>query len=146
MFQLFVEENTEAREELRDFIARLSDQDLARPLGDGWTMAGILGHLAFWDYRALQLLKKWEITGVKTSPADADTINDAMRPLLLAIPPRRAAAMAMEAAAAVDKEIVSLPRELISQIESQATTFRLNRGAHRKEHIGQMESALSLDK
>jgi hypothetical protein len=41
-------------------------------------------------------------------------INDGMKPLLLAIPPRRVAEMAMEAATAIDKEIEVLSPDLIA--------------------------------
>jgi len=142
----FVEENIQQGERLHSLVARLSDQDLVRPLYDGWTVAGILGHMAFWDYRALLLIKRWKQTGVKPSPVDVDAINDAMCPLLLAIPPRKVAEIALEAATAIDKEIEGLSPDLIAQIECNATTFRLNRGTHRKEHIGQIESAQSLSK
>jgi len=138
-----IEENTRQRERLRGLIGRVSDQDLARPLGDGWTMAGFLGHLAFWDYRALLLIKRWKQTGVSPSPVDVDAINDGMKPLLLAIPPRRVAEMALEAATATDREIEGLSSDLIAQIEAQGTNFRLNRGLHRKAHMDQIETAIS---
>ena len=143
MSMLDIEENTRQRERLRALLARINDQDLARPLGDGWTVAGFLGHLAFWDSRALLLIKRWKQTGVKPSPVDVDGINDAMKPLLLAIPPRRIAEMAMEAATAIDKEIEVLSPDLIAQIEAQGTNFRLNRGLHRKAHMDQIETAIS---
>ena len=85
--------------------------------------------------------------GVKQPSAmDVDVINDAMRHLLLAIPPRKAAEMALEAAAATDKEIEGLSPDLIAQIEALGSSFRLNRGKHRLEHLDQIESALSLKK
>ena len=139
----YIEENTQQRERLRSLLARLSDQDLARPLGDGWTVAGFLGHVAFWDSRALLLIRKWKQTGIKPSPVDVDAINDAMKPLLLAIPPRRAAEKAMEAATAIDKEIEVSSPDLIAQIEAQGLNFRLNRGLHRKAHMDEIETALS---
>ncbi len=137
------EENTRQRERLRTLLARLTDQDLAHPLADGWTVAGFLGHLAFWDYRALQLIRRWKQTGVQSSAADVDVMNDSMKPLLLAIPPRRVAEMVMEAAVAVDKEIEELSPDLIAQIEAQATNFRLNRGHHRSAHIHDIEMGVS---
>ena len=106
-------------------------------------MAGALGHLAFWDSRALLLIKRWKQTGVKRSPVDVDAINDAMKPLLPAIPPRRVAEMAMEAATAMDEKIEVLSPDLIAQIEAQGTNFRLNRGLHRKAHVDQIETAIS---
>ena len=143
MSRSYVEENTEQRERIRDLLARLSDQDLALPLGDGWTVAGLLGHLAFWDHRALLLIGRWKQTGVGPSPVDVDAINDAMKPLLLSVPPRKAAEIAMETAAVIDKEMEVLSADLIAQIEAQATNFRLNRGLHRKVHMDQIEAALS---
>jgi len=145
MSSSFIEENAQQRERLSTLLGRLSDRDLARPLYADWTVAGILGHMAFWDFRALVLLKRWKQMGVQQSAAmDVDAINDAMRPLLLAIPPRKAAGIALEAASAIDKEIEGLSPDLIAQIEAQASTFRINRAKHRLEHIDQIESALSL--
>jgi len=147
MSRSFMEENAQQRDRLRTLLDRLSDRDLARPLYTDWTVAGILGHLAFWDYRAFTLIRRWKQTGAKQPSAmDVDVINDAMRHLLLAIHPRKAAEMALEAAAAIDKEIEGLSPELIAQIEAFGSSFRLNRGTHRREHIDQIESALSLKK
>src|SRR3972149_3651004 len=88
----YVAENTATRERLKALVARLSDDDLRRPLEEGWTVGATLAHIAFWDQRALRLLEKWERQGVSPSPlpADVDAINDAMRALCLAIPPRQA--------------------------------------------------------
>ncbi len=147
MSRSFIEDNARQRERLRSLLSRLSDRDLARPLHADWTIAGMLGHLAFWDYRAFTLIRRWKQMGVKQPSAmDVDVINDAMRPLLLAIPPRKAAEMALEAAAAIDKEIEGLSPDLITQIEALGSSFRLNRGTHRLEHIDQIESALPLKK
>jgi hypothetical protein len=139
----FREENARQRERLRNLISRLKDQDLARPLEAGWTVAAALAHLAFWDYRALVLLKRWKQTGVQNSPIDADAVNDALLPLAMGLPPRKAAEIALEAASAIDKQIEILSPEFIAEIEAKAPTFRLNRAAHRQDHLTQMENALS---
>ena len=147
MSRSFIEENAQQREKLRTLLSRLRDRDLTRPLYADWTVAGILGHLAFWDYRAFILIRRWRQTGVKQPSAmDVDVINDAMRPLLLALPPRKVAEMALEAATAIDEEIEGLSPELITQIEAFGSSFRLNRGKHRLEHLDQIESTLSLKK
>jgi hypothetical protein len=147
MSRSFIKENSQQRERLRMLLSRLSDRDLARAVYADWTVAGILGHLAFWDYRALILLKRWKEADVKEPSAiDVHAVNDAMRPLLLAIPPRQAAAMALEAAAAIDREIEGLSPDLVARIEALGSGFRLNRSAHRLEHIDQIESALTLKK
>ncbi len=87
----YVTENEAQRERLRALVARLSDAELDRPLPAGWTIAGVLGHLAFWDQRILVLLERWEQQGASAVPralnyADVDDwINDAAKPLLLAL-------------------------------------------------------------
>ncbi len=147
MSRSFVGENAQQRERLRALLSGLSDQELAQPLYADWTVAGILGHMAFWDYRALVLIRRWKQMGVKGASAmDVHAINDAMRPLLLAIPPRKAAEIVLEAAAAIDKEIEGLSPDLIAKIEALGPSFRLNRGTHRLEHSDQIEAALSLKK
>src|SRR5882672_2875973 len=54
----YIARNETERTRLRALVARLSDTDLARPLPAGWTVAGVLAHLAFWDQRALALLER----------------------------------------------------------------------------------------
>ena len=65
----YVERNTHERERLRGLVARLTDDDLRRLVTDRWTVADMLGHLAFWDARALSLAEKLE-AGVPFVPAD----------------------------------------------------------------------------
>jgi hypothetical protein len=146
MLKAYVEESAQQRERLRSLLNRLSDQDLIHPLEEGLTVSGLLGHLAFWDQRALLLIRSWKQKGVKPSPLDIDVTNDALRPLLLAIPPRRAGELALKAAGAVDQEIETLSPDLIVEIEAKVPNLRLNRGKHRMEHIAEIESALSKEK
>ena len=51
----YVAENEVERKRLASLVARLSDQDLARPMPGGWTVASVLGHVAFWDQRIIAL-------------------------------------------------------------------------------------------
>src|SRR5947207_7187070 len=85
----FVAQNDAERARLEKLVGRLSDGDLQRPLPAGWTVAGVLTHLAFWDQRAFLLLDRWQKDG-KTPPAnaeeDVDWINDAAKPMFLALP------------------------------------------------------------
>src|SRR5438270_13520643 len=98
----YVERNAEEQERLRALVSRLSDEELRRQVNDSWTVAGVLGHIAFWDARVLALADKLE-AGVPFSPSDAepedvDWINDATRPLIHAIAPRQVAALAVHVA------------------------------------------------
>ena len=133
-----VEKNQQQLERLEALLLQLSDADLLRETGDGWTVAALLAHLAFWDTRALNLLKRWMAEGVSPSPIDPDTVNDAMLPLLRAIPPRAAAQMALDAARAVNRMVESVPAELVPAIDAQGNRF-LRRWMHREMHVEEME-------
>ena len=84
----FVAENAKARERLCSLVARLTDEELSLPLGNDWTIAVALAHLAFWDQRSLVLMRKWKQSGVELSPIDIDVTNDHSCPIWRAIPPR----------------------------------------------------------
>jgi hypothetical protein len=57
MTNQYAQPNTAERVHLEKVIARLSPSDHGRPAGGpGWTVGGLLAHLAFWDTRALVLL------------------------------------------------------------------------------------------
>src|SRR4029079_9514198 len=44
----YVQDNTRQRERLRALIERLDDEALSLPVNEYWTVAGVLGHLAYW--------------------------------------------------------------------------------------------------
>lgn len=43
----YVERNTRELERMRALVARLSDDDLDRAVNEHWTVAAVLGHIAF---------------------------------------------------------------------------------------------------
>jgi hypothetical protein len=94
----YIEANTKGRERLCGLASRLSDEELELQAGDDWTVAAILAHLAFWDHRVLELIRCWKKVGVGRSPIDIDNVNDAMKPLCLAIPGREAASLTVPGA------------------------------------------------
>ncbi len=49
----FVEKNRASTTRIRELAASLSDDDLKRPVGEHWTVAVALAHIAFWDRRVL---------------------------------------------------------------------------------------------
>ncbi len=144
----FVAQNDAERRRLRTLVARLSDQELARPLPTGWTVAGVLGHLAFWDQRILVLLERWQKDGVAAvpqalNPSDVDWINDAAKPLLLGLPARRAAELAVSIAEAVDGKAARLGEAFLSRNAGAGNPVNLLRAEHRREHLDEIEGALS---
>src|SRR4029453_2968350 len=81
----YIAENTAERERLIALVNGLTDEQLAQPREASWTVAAVLAHLAFWDQRALVLLKKWTQEGIGPSAMDVNVVNEAMRPHCLAI-------------------------------------------------------------
>lgn len=138
----FVTENAQERERLLFLVARLTDEELSLPLGNGWTIAVALAHLAFWDLRSLFLMRKWKKSGVELSPIDIDLTNDSLLSLWLALPPRTAANLAVSSAEAIDRELEEASSDLITAIENLGEKFRLYRSMHRKLHLDRIDEIL----
>ncbi len=140
-----VEQNTRERERLRALVARLSDDELRSAVNEHWTVAGVLGHIAFWDARALWLADKLE-RGVPFSPSDdepedVDWINDSTRPLIHAIEPRDAAQLAVQLAEETDRRVASLDHDRMYPKDAHSP-LNLLRAEHRAEHLDDIEAAL----
>jgi len=142
----YIARNDAERARLRALVARLSDADLARPMPGGWTVAAVLAHLAFWDQRIMVLLERWEQSPSAVPPvineADVDWVNDAAKPHFLAMPPRRAAELAVAIAEAVDAKVAALPDDLLARNEAAGKPLFMTRAEHRKEHLSEIEHAL----
>jgi len=141
----YIAQNDAERSRLRGLVGRLSDADLVRAMPAGWTVAGILAHLAFWDQRILVLLEQWE-RSPSTPPrieneADTDWINDASKPLLLALAPRQAANLAVAIAETVDGKVAALPDDLVARNAAAGSPLNLLRAEHRAEHLREIEHA-----
>ena len=71
----YIEVNTRERERLRAFIERVDDAALAAPANEYWTVAGVLGHLAYWDSRVLVFAEKID-RGEPWVPSDEEPEGD----------------------------------------------------------------------
>jgi uncharacterized damage-inducible protein DinB len=143
----YVAENEFERKRLASLVARLSDQDLARPMPGGWTVASVLGHVAFWDQRIIALIEEWRRAGVGTPPKALDEgivdwINDATKPLLLAVAPRRAAELTLSIAESTDRMVAGLSEEFLAANGRAGSPVNVHRALHRREHIDEIETAL----
>jgi hypothetical protein len=141
----YIQPNTRERERMRDIIRRATDDDLRHPVNRHWTVAGVLGHIAFWDGRQLALTDKLErgipFTESDNEPEDVDWINDASRPLIHAIDPRKAAELALQIAGEIDARVASIPPSKMWPEDRQSLINPL-RAAHRGEHLDEIEAAL----
>lgn len=135
-------DNNASRQRLENLATRLSDGDLARVLSNGWTVASLFAHLCFLDRRVLVLLQRWKATGVHDSPLDSYAMNEASKPIFIALDSRTALRLCLDAAIEVDAEISGIGPELIEQINASKNWFRLNRALHRNHHLDQIEQLL----
>lgn len=147
----FVAENEAELTRLRNLVDALSDDELAEPMEAGWTVAAVLGHLAFWDYRIVTLVDRWGADG-KGTPPDApgsydqeavDWINDAGKPLILAMPPRVVAEAAVDAATEADRRVADLSDDLLATNERTGNYINPLRADHRREHLDDIEQTRS---
>jgi hypothetical protein len=138
----YIQENARALARLRDLIAKLSDADLQRPLGGGWTVATALTHLAFWDRARLTALERWQTRGVPDGGNDSESVNAGVQMLSGAIPPRTTAQLAIASAEALDAALEQIAPELAAAIDASSSRALLRRSVHRNEHIDQIERAL----
>ncbi|HET7009278.1 MAG TPA: DinB family protein, partial [Anaerolineales bacterium] len=137
----FLEDNLKSTRRMEALAQGLSDEDLLRLTPDGWTVAALFAHMAFWDRRVLVLTRRWKEKGFDESPIDADAVNDALKPLFLALDPHTAVQLALSAAKATDAELVTLTSEMLERIQAGSTHFRPNRALHRGGHMAQIEAA-----
>jgi hypothetical protein len=141
----YIKTNDAERARLKAFVAKASDADLSQPMPAGWTVSGVLGHLAFWDQRILSLLDQWETKNIIPRieiAADVDWINDAAKPMFMALPPRKAAEIVVAIAEAVDTRVAALSDSAIERNVAAGTPLNLSRSIHRKEHLDEIEQVL----
>lgn len=145
MDRSYTAENDAERQRLKSFVARLSDADMAHPLGPHWTICVGLAHLAFWDRLWRAKFDEWERVGAVTMPAAdlplARAINDGMLTWWRTISPLQARHEVIAAAEAVDSKAERLPAPLVDAILS-VRPRTLIRATHRREHLDEMERAL----
>ena len=141
-----VARNDAERERLRVLVARLSDEELARPLAEGWSVGAVFAHLAFWDRLALA---RWRRHLQEAKPIVS--LDDGLEHLInaagleqwLALPPREAARQAVAAAEELDRTIQDLPPGAVETARAEGFRRMLDRSAHRREHLDEIERALT---
>lgn len=137
----FVEENRAATARIVALAARLSDEELQQPVGEHWTVAIALAHLAFWDRRVLLSLEESERAGKLVVHEVNLLVNDISLPLWAAIPPREAARLAVEAAQAVDERLATYPASLLAEAYAHNERW-VRRAIHRHGHLDEIDRAL----
>ena len=139
----YVEANRRSLERMATFVETATDDDLRTEMPAGWTVAAVLGHLAFWDQRVQVVLDMVE-EGVKPPPYDegsVDWINDTAKRFLLAMEPRAVARLALEIATTTDERVAHLSDDVLD--EATQLWFTERRCDDRNEHLDEIEQALA---
>jgi mycothiol maleylpyruvate isomerase-like protein len=141
----YIAENDRERRRLEALVGKLDDAALSRAMPAGWTVAGVLAHLAFWDQRIVVLIEllKHGATVATEDPIQVDWINDAAKPMQLALPPRLAATLAVETARATDHAVTTLSDELLVRNAAGGSPINVLRAEHRRQHLDEIERALA---
>jgi hypothetical protein len=140
MDRSFVELNRASTERIRRMAAR-PDEELQRPVGEHWTGAIVLAHLAFWDRRVLYVLDKTAQDGKLFIPAIGIFVNDLSLPLWAAVPPRDAGRIAIQSAETLDRRLETFPEALLEEIYAYNPRW-VDRSLHRGEHLEEAEKSI----
>jgi hypothetical protein len=144
----YTKENNQSRKRLQKLVNVITDEELNMVIyEEGWTIAAALGHLAFWDERRAAVVRYWKQRGVQASGiagTDTHVLNDALVPFFLAIPVRKLAKLAVQAAEKADKALEELPVEMLPSIEALGDIHALNRSIHRKIHLDEIDTLLKV--
>jgi DinB superfamily len=142
----YIARNDASRERLSARLDDLTVDELMTPVEGGWTVGGLLAHLAFWDRLVEQ---RWALAARegKTTPIGledelTDLINDAAAPAWLAVNAARISGIVLEAASAVDSVVAEVSDESVSGIEGEGRPRLLDRSRHRALHLDAIEGVL----
>ncbi len=141
MDRSYIEKNRASTNRIRELAARLSDEEMLHPVGEHWTVSVVFAHLAFWDRRVMYVLDMTEREEKVFIPEIVIFVNDLSLPLWAAIPPRKAASIAIETAETLDKRLEEFPPALLEEIYAYNKRW-VERSMHRGEHLDEAEAAL----
>jgi hypothetical protein len=128
-------------------IEALGPSDYGIEAEGGWTVGGLLGHIAFWDRF---VAARWQNAhdSRRSSPVPlpdgiADMINAASIPIWLVLPPATVASLVIGGAEQVDEAIELLSDAAFQAIAADGRRGLVDRSIHRGEHLEAIERALA---
>jgi hypothetical protein len=138
--------NREALERLRR-LTSLTDAELAKNAGNGWNVATVLGHMAFFDRLLVPRWDTYEKDGVfaELTPNHFDLINYAGAGDWSALPQRAAVARCIEAAEGAVARIEALPQTAVAVARETNRPALLERILHWGPHLDQIEDAIGRE-
>jgi hypothetical protein len=139
MANSYDERNRRSLEDLKTFVEQLSDAQLTRDLGNGWTPAAELAHIAFWDRRAAQIAIRVSADDAFRNPGEnVHVLNDALLPQWKRIAPRDVVAEFVEAGTAVNNLLAEADQATVEHW-LELRTFAVDRSNHRMEHLEELK-------
>ncbi len=140
------ERNRLSGERIAALAARMDADDLRRPLGEHWTIAAGLAHIASWDRFVFERWTHADANGlampVKFSPGAEDVVNGTLTPLLMRVPADEAIQLALETALTVEQLIAGLSTERVETALRDGRERMVDRSIHRTEHLDEIEATL----
>ncbi len=137
----FIELNRASTKRIRKLAASLNDQQMQTKVGEHWTVAIALAHLAFWDRRVMYVLDMTQRDGKLSIPAIDIFVNDLSLPLWAAIPPRDAARIAIETSETLDIQLEEFSPALLEELFNYNKRWVI-RALHRGEHLDEVDATL----
>lgn len=141
------ERNRASRQRLVAIMEPLDEAALRRPLGEHWTIAIGLLHLAFWDRFLVEWWRHADLGGrlmpVHVEEHAEDIVNETLTGLLAGIPVEEAPRLALAAALAAERTISGLSAERLQAVEREGRARLVDRSIHRAEHLDEIEAALT---
>jgi hypothetical protein len=138
--------NREGLERLRR-LTSLTGAELATDIGNGWTVATALGHIAFFDRLMLLRWDTFEKDGffAEMTPPHFDLINYAGAGDWSALPPEQAVSRCLEAAERAVERIDALSENAVNVALESNRIALLERMLHWYPHLSQIEEAIGRE-
>ena len=133
--------NRASTERIKKLAASLTDEEMQTRVGEHWTVAIALAHLAWWDRRVMYVLDRSAQDGKLFIPEIDIFVNDLSLPLWAAIPPREAARISIETSADLDARLEIYSPNLLEEIYNYNKRWVV-RALHRNEHLDEVDAAL----
>jgi len=133
--------NRESTNRIKKLVANLTDEQFQVRVGEHWTVAIALVHLAFWDRRVLATLEE-TAKNKKLSVVEVETVvNDLSLPIWETVPAKEAVKLAIETAEELDNQLENFPKDLLEEMYEHNKRLVV-RALHRNEHLDEVEEAL----
>jgi|SRR5690606_29437939 uncharacterized damage-inducible protein DinB len=133
--------NRESTERIKKLVANLTDEQFQTRVGEHWTVAMALVHLAFWDRRVLYALDKTEQNGKLYIPEVEVAVNDLSLPIWATVPAKEAVRLAIESCEELDIRLEKFPQHLLEEMYNYNKRWVV-RALHRNGHLDEVEDSL----